>query len=149
MTTRPGADQDAVSWTNRQREVLDLLARGLTNGQIAEALGISLDGAKWHVSEIIARLGVDTREEAAEYWRKQNGLVWRLRSSVRTRVSHSAPAWLGAGGVAATLAVAAPRCSSREATVRPHVAHGNACQTGRFPHGHPWLAYGREAKSCS
>lgn len=80
MTTRPGADQDAVSWTNRQREVLDLLAKGLTNGQIAEALGISLDGAKWHVSEIIARLGVDTREEAAEYWRKQNGLVWRLRS---------------------------------------------------------------------
>ena len=55
----------------RQREVLDLLARGHTNPQIAERLGISLDGAKWHVSEVITRLGVDTREEAADYWRRR------------------------------------------------------------------------------
>mgnify|MGYP003497521350 CR=1 FL=1 len=48
-------------WTPRQREVLDLLVRNRTNGQIAETLGISLDGAKWHVSEIITKLGVDTR----------------------------------------------------------------------------------------
>src|SRR5690606_18743698 len=48
------------------------------NGAIAAELGISLDGAKWHVSEIITRLGVDTRDEAAEYWRHRNGLRMRF-----------------------------------------------------------------------
>jgi DNA-binding CsgD family transcriptional regulator len=67
------------SLTARQQEVLALLARRHTNGEIAEALGISLSAAKWHVSEIIGVLGVDTREEAADWWREQNGLPARLR----------------------------------------------------------------------
>jgi hypothetical protein len=45
-------------------EVLGLLRLGLTNEEIAGRLGISLDGAKWHVSEIISRLGVASRYEA-------------------------------------------------------------------------------------
>lgn len=53
--------------TARQREVLALLRRGLTNEEIARELGITLDGAKWHVSEIIARLGVRDRYEAAQF----------------------------------------------------------------------------------
>ncbi len=57
--------------TPRQREVISLIARGQTNAQIADALGISLDGAKFHVSEIIARFGVESREQAAELWRQQ------------------------------------------------------------------------------
>ncbi len=65
-------------WTPRQRQVLDLLVRGRTNGEIAAELGISLDGAKWHVSEIITCLGVDSRDEAAEYWRHRNGLRMRF-----------------------------------------------------------------------
>lgn len=71
-------------WTPRQREVLNLLVKGRTNGEIASELGISLDGAKWHVSEIITRLGVDSRDEAAEYWRHRNGLRMRF-----TRVLHA------------------------------------------------------------
>jgi DNA-binding CsgD family transcriptional regulator len=51
--------------TPREQEVLDLLRRGLTNEQIAERLGISRDGAKFHVSQILSRLGVTTRHEAA------------------------------------------------------------------------------------
>jgi DNA-binding CsgD family transcriptional regulator len=54
--------------TPRQREVLELLRRGDTNEEIARTLGISLDGAKWHVSEIIGRLGVSDRYAAAR-WR--------------------------------------------------------------------------------
>jgi ATP/maltotriose-dependent transcriptional regulator MalT len=57
-------------WSPRQRQVLDLLTQGYTNAQIAETLGVSLDGAKWHVREIISILGVDGREDAAEYWRQ-------------------------------------------------------------------------------
>ena len=79
VTSPPPLETSRVSnWTPRQREVLNLLTRGRTNREIAEELGISLDGAKWHVSEIISRLGVDSREEAAEYWRHQNGMRMRF-----------------------------------------------------------------------
>jgi Tol biopolymer transport system component/DNA-binding CsgD family transcriptional regulator len=56
--------------TRRQQEVLELLRRGFTNEEIAQRLGISLDGAKWHVSEIIGSLGVADRYEAAR-WRPE------------------------------------------------------------------------------
>jgi DNA-binding CsgD family transcriptional regulator len=62
MRGRPRSD-DLL--TPREWEVLDLLRRGLTNEQIAAHLGISFSGAKYHVSEIITKLGVETREEAA------------------------------------------------------------------------------------
>jgi len=51
--------------TTREREVLALIRRGLTNEEIAHHLGITLDGAKYHVSQILSKLGVTTREEAA------------------------------------------------------------------------------------
>src|SRR5439155_14416199 len=51
--------------TPREREVLALTRRGLTNEEIAHRLDISLDGAKYHVSQILSKLGVATREEAA------------------------------------------------------------------------------------
>ena len=54
-----------IPWTPRQREVLGLLARGCSNPDIARELGISLDGAKWHVSEVMSLLGVSSREAAA------------------------------------------------------------------------------------
>ena len=50
--------------TPRQQEVMGLLREGLTNPQIGEQLGISLNGAKYHVSEIISKLGVNSRSEA-------------------------------------------------------------------------------------
>ncbi len=65
-------------WTPRQREVLALLAADKTNGEIADELAVSLAGAKWHVSEIMSKLGADSREEAAEYWRRYNGLQPRF-----------------------------------------------------------------------
>ncbi len=53
--------------TPRQQEVLELLREGQTNEQIARELGISPDGAKFHVSEILGRLGVTSRSEAAQW----------------------------------------------------------------------------------
>src|SRR5213594_215922 len=54
--------------TARESEVLDLIRRGLTNEEIAHRLDISLHGAKYHVSQILSKLGVATREEAALAW---------------------------------------------------------------------------------
>lgn len=84
--------------TDRQQEVLALLAKGRTNAEIGEALGISLDGAKWHVSEIISRLGVESREQAADYWRERQ----RLPQRVGRRLT--APAWLTGVKLAAAVA---------------------------------------------
>ena len=53
--------------TTREREVLDLIRLGLTNEEIAERLGITVAGAKYHVSQILSKLGVATREEAAAF----------------------------------------------------------------------------------
>lgn len=92
--------------TPRQQAVLELMAEGRTNAEIAECLGLTLDGAKWHVSEILSRLHVASREEAIAWWRQYQ--AWPARLS-RSLAFLSAPAaWklaAGAGG-AATAAVA-------------------------------------------
>jgi pimeloyl-ACP methyl ester carboxylesterase/DNA-binding CsgD family transcriptional regulator len=51
--------------TRREREVLRLVARGLTNRQIAATLFISTKTAGVHVSNILAKMGVERRAEAA------------------------------------------------------------------------------------
>jgi NarL family two-component system response regulator LiaR len=51
--------------TRRERQVLTLMAEGMTNVEIADRLVISLSTAKTHVSSIISKLGVSSRTEAA------------------------------------------------------------------------------------
>lgn len=53
----------AVLLTEREREVADLVAAGLTNGEISERLGITFATAKWHVSQVLAKLDVQHRED--------------------------------------------------------------------------------------
>lgn len=69
----PGGTGETLS--ERQYEVLGLLTHGMTNARIAGELGISLDGAKWHVSELLGALRVDTRQEAARWYRTR--ATWR------------------------------------------------------------------------
>lgn len=64
--------------TKRQREVLELIALERTNFEIAQHLGISLDGAKWHVREVLARLDVGSREDAAVIWRRDRSSKARV-----------------------------------------------------------------------
>ncbi len=58
----PGAEL-----TEREREVLALIARGHTNKQIAEHLSVSEKTARNHVSNILEKLGMSRRSEAAAY----------------------------------------------------------------------------------
>ena len=51
--------------TARERDVLALVARGLPNQQIAEDLGITERTARTHVSNILAKLGLASRTQAA------------------------------------------------------------------------------------
>jgi ATP/maltotriose-dependent transcriptional regulator MalT len=60
-----GSGIDGFGLTEREREVLDLLADGCSNPQIAAPLFISRKTASAHVSNIIGKLGVASRGEAA------------------------------------------------------------------------------------
>ena len=61
--------------TDREIEVLQLLAQGLANKQIAAALGISEHTVKFHVSGIYTRLGAASRTEAVRLGVRQGLIV--------------------------------------------------------------------------
>ncbi|WP_399889361.1 AAA family ATPase [Streptomyces sp. BBFR51] len=63
--TEPTDPADALGLTGRERDVLRLVSDGRTNRQIAEELFISPKTASVHVSNILAKLGVSGRGEAA------------------------------------------------------------------------------------
>lgn len=59
-------NDDAISLlTGREKEVLDLVAEGCTNKEIARALSVSPAIVKAHVERILAKLGVADRTQAA------------------------------------------------------------------------------------
>ncbi|MBI5288189.1 MAG: helix-turn-helix transcriptional regulator [Chloroflexi bacterium] len=108
--------------TPRQFEVLELLRQGLTNPQIAERLGISPDGAKWHVKEILWKLDVPSREEAARWQREHREAAptarlgtWRVAQpsmAVRSRQHVAQPS-------PAVRAPRSARCYTSHRRVRP------------------------------
>src|SRR5919199_2515527 len=61
------APESPEALTERETEVLRLLARGKANKEIARELGIGEKTVKTHVSNILAKLGVQSRTQAALY----------------------------------------------------------------------------------
>jgi non-specific serine/threonine protein kinase len=53
--------------TPREREVAALLARGLSNRQVADALVISEQTAETHVKRILSKLGLTSRTQVANW----------------------------------------------------------------------------------
>jgi DNA-binding NarL/FixJ family response regulator len=54
-----------MDWlTAREREVLVLVARGLTNREIASALSVTVETIKTHVKRIFTKIGVHDRAQA-------------------------------------------------------------------------------------
>ncbi|MCE9553496.1 MAG: response regulator transcription factor [Planctomycetes bacterium] len=72
-TPRLAADVE-VPLTQRESDVLNQLAFGLTNKEIAQALNISYETVKEHVQHILRKIGVTDRTQAA-VWAVRKGLV--------------------------------------------------------------------------
>ncbi|MGD0981100.1 MAG: response regulator transcription factor [Solirubrobacteraceae bacterium] len=63
---QPQVDVDAIPLTPREREVLDLIAGGSTNREIAAALHLSPHTIKEHTSSLYRKLGARNRAEAVQ-----------------------------------------------------------------------------------
>jgi NarL family two-component system response regulator YdfI len=63
-TSRSATEEWIEALTKREKEVLQMLAAGLGNKEIAFKLNISDHTAKFHVGSILGKLGVSTRAEA-------------------------------------------------------------------------------------
>ena len=57
--------QPEYNLTRREKEILGMVAQGLTNAEIGRQLFISEATARYHVSHILNKLGVSNRTEAA------------------------------------------------------------------------------------
>lgn len=62
------------SLSGREWEVLGLLAQGLTNAQIAEAMVVSENTVKFHLQNIFQKLNVNNRTEAAAFYFRTRGV---------------------------------------------------------------------------
>ncbi len=69
---KPSGDKEAEALTSRQRGVLELVAQGATNREIAGVLHLSEATVKHHVSQILVRLHVQSRYQLAQYAREQD-----------------------------------------------------------------------------
>lgn len=71
LTVPPRVDVDDefpdASLTDREQDVLDLLAEGLSNQRIAERLGISPHTVKFHIASIYDKLDARTRTQAVRH----------------------------------------------------------------------------------
>jgi DNA-binding NarL/FixJ family response regulator len=68
FATVDGTVAEMVDFTPREREIMQLLAEDMTNQEIADFLVIEVGTVKNHVHNILEKLGVSSRHEAAAYW---------------------------------------------------------------------------------
>ena len=63
----PEEDEQVASLTEQEQHILELLAEGLTNRQIAERMYLAEKTVKNYVSNLLAKLGMERRTQAAVY----------------------------------------------------------------------------------
>ena len=67
LRTGPEEDPRLARLTDQERKILDLIAEGLTNRQIGERLFLAEKTVKNYVSNLLAKLGMERRTEAAVF----------------------------------------------------------------------------------
>jgi hypothetical protein len=99
--------------------VLDALVEGKTNAEIALALGISVAGVRWQVSEMLGKTGLDDRQALAVWWREGREahgfrlwLPW-LQFFQKRRVETLAASVVGVVAIVAGVIIGSPSSSGR------------------------------------
>lgn len=54
--------------TNREANIVELIAQGFSNKEIAQKLDITVETVKIHVKHILKKLGVDSRTKVISYY---------------------------------------------------------------------------------
>jgi DNA-binding NarL/FixJ family response regulator len=71
----PALPRNSATLTARETEVLEMIAEGLANKEIAWRLGISEHTVKFHVSALLGKLGAATRAEAISAGIRQGAIM--------------------------------------------------------------------------
>ena len=75
MGKRKALGDEEVPLTNRETQVLRHVALGLSNKEIGRSLGISIETVKEHVQNILRKVGVTDRTQAAVWAVRRGGIV--------------------------------------------------------------------------
>ncbi|MEW6473420.1 MAG: response regulator transcription factor [Actinomycetota bacterium] len=67
LRTKPEQEDELAGLSDQERKILDLIAEGYTNRQIAETIFLAEKTVKNYVSNLLAKLGMSRRTEAAAY----------------------------------------------------------------------------------
>jgi DNA-binding NarL/FixJ family response regulator len=68
---KPASCDPSPELTSREAQIIELIATGMTNKEIARRLNIGLPTAKTHVHHVLGKLQLQRRAQAAEWIRKQ------------------------------------------------------------------------------
>jgi len=79
-----------ANWKTRELEILQLLAQGLTNNEIAAHLHLSQETVRWYNKQIFEKLGVGNRTKAVQRASEQNLLEGQERG-VASKKPHRSP----------------------------------------------------------
>jgi DNA-binding NarL/FixJ family response regulator len=66
-----GISADAIRFTDRERQVVNLIAQGLSNKEIAESLHIATYTVKSHVHNVLEKMELSTRLQVAAFVHKE------------------------------------------------------------------------------
>lgn len=87
------------SWKPREIEILQLLAQGLTNGEIAARMHLSQETVRWYNKQIFEKLGASNRTQAVQKAGEQNLLKAGERGADSKRSNAGAVRYVSNGGI--------------------------------------------------
>lgn len=70
--SQPAVENEVEKLTTREREVLEFLAKGYANKEIAVQLSVSVAAIRWHLTHIYQKLHVQSRTQAVSKFRPQD-----------------------------------------------------------------------------
>lgn len=90
---------NAINWKPRELEIIQLLAQGLTNSEIAARLHLSQETIRWYNKQIFEKLGAGNRTQAVQRASEQNLLNGPERSAASQKVKKSPVRYVANGAV--------------------------------------------------